>query len=251
MNRRGLLIASLATLPAALFTPANAYRRRPAARRSASAVKPPRRRQGGGLTATHVRTRVVTRTFRSNRQLVIPGFGSGSQNGDPASVYPSVIQVGGFRQGRILKLRVTLIGFSHGTVSDVEVLLVAPGNVGVVILSDTPTALDGVAGINVTFDQDAPHRLPAPLVTGTFQPLNNGGDVDRFPAPAPEGVTGHSLAAFNNRNPNGRWQLFVVDDRTDSDGSDDVGSLDGWSLTIRVRERVPHQHRRSTRRSKR
>jgi subtilisin-like proprotein convertase family protein len=247
MNRRTVLLTGLATLSAARFSQAHAQRRPASRDRLARGATTARRRPSGGLTANHARTRVVTRTFRSNAPLTIPGVGTGSGNGDPASLYPSTIQVGGFRQGRILKVQVSLIGFSHTVPDDVDVLLVAPGNVGVVVMSDTPTAGTAVAGINLTFDQDAPHRLPGPLVSGTFQPLNNGEDLDRFPAPALQGVSGHSLTAFNNRTPNGPWQLFMVDDRVT-----DTGSLAGWSLTIRARIRVPHRHRPSgTRRAKR
>jgi subtilisin-like proprotein convertase family protein len=246
MNRRIVLLAGPALLAATLLSPMNAQGRPAAQRRPASEARPGRRQQGGGPTASHVRTRVVTRTFQSNLPLTIPGVGAGSGNGDPASTYPSTIQVGGFRQGRMLKVRVSLIGFSHTVPGDVDVLLVAPGNVGVILMSDAPTGLTAVTGINLTFDQDAPHRLPAPLVSGTFQPLNNGENIDRFPPPAPEGVSGHSLTAFTNRNPNGPWQLFIVDDR-----ETDTGSLAGWSLTIRARVRVPHRHRQGTPRNQR
>jgi subtilisin-like proprotein convertase family protein len=237
MNRRTLLLAGLATLPATVLPRSIRAQRRP--RRRQASTKPTARRQGGGLTASHVRTRVITRTFTSNVPMTIPGTAVPIPG--PASVYPSIVQVRGLTHGRIVKVRATLIGLSHTSPDNLDIMLVAPGNVGVILMSDAGGGTDAT-NLTVIFDQDAPGRLPDPLVSGAFQPLNNPINLDDFPAPAPQGVTGHSLTRFNNRNPNGSWQLFVFDDFVG-----DSGSLAGWSLTIQARVRVPHRHRRRAR----
>jgi hypothetical protein len=130
---------------------------------------------------------------------------------------------------------------THTSPTDIDALLVAPGNVGVVIMSDASVDFDtaAVTGITLVLDQDASGVLPAFLVNGVFQPSNFGQEVDQFAPPAPQGITGHSLTRFNNRNPNGAWRLFVTDDGVGSG----VGTLGGWSLTIRARVRVTRRRR--------
>lgn len=248
MNRRALMMASLASIPASMLAmpavaaPKKGGGRKPAGGTSAARGKPSGRRQpGGGMTANAARFRTVTRTFTSTVPLTIPGIGTGAATGSPASVYPSTLLVSGLTQGRILKVRASLIGLSHTYPSDLDVMLVAPGNTrGVVLLSDVGGGTDAV-GLTLIFDQQAPGRVPDPLVSGTYQPANSDPALDPFPAPAPAGVTGHSLTAFNNLNPNGLWRLYIVDD-----APTDSGSLLGWSLTIRARVSVPHLHGRRT-----
>ena len=246
MNRRALILAGLAALPAAaVLSPASAKPRRTARRQRGAGAKPAggrksraARQSTGGLTASNARTRIVTRTFTSNVPLTIPSGAPGTTQG-PATPYPSTLQVSGFAQGRILNVQATLLGLSHTDPDDLDIMLVSPGTVGVILLSDAGTST-AVTGITLTFDQNASSRPPDDLVSGTFQPANLGSNLpDTFPAPAPAGVTGHSLARFNNTNPNGPWSLYVVDDSTTN-----TGSLGGWSLTIRAKVRVPHRHRR-------
>ncbi len=89
-----------------------------------------------------------------------------------------------------------------------------------------------ISGLNLTFDSDAcPIFCLLPnftaLSSGTYRPTNHGGG-DTFAAPAPAGPYGNSLNVFNNLDPNGTWNLYVVDDT-----GGDVGSISsGWSLTI-------------------
>ena len=237
MNRRTLVLASVALLPPSVLAwPASAQRRPLRCQQTSDAERTARRRPGGGLTASTIRTRITTRTFTSKVPLTIPDGAPGTTEG-PATPYPSTLRVSGFTQGRILKVRVRLFGLTHTDSEDLDVLLVSPGNIGVLLMSDVGET--GVSGVNLTFDQDAPGRLPDPVVSGTFQPTNEPANPELFPAPAPT-VMGQSLTRFNNTNPNGNWKLFVVDDT-----AGDTGSLGGWSLTIRARVRVPHRHRRA------
>ena len=240
MNRRVLILTSLVTLPAAAMSWRVSAQRR-AARRQASGAKPVTRRRvraqrvpgRGGLTASHVRTRIVTRTFTSTVPILIP-------LDSPVSLpYPATIQVGGFRQGRILNVQVTLLGFSHRVPDDLDIMLMGPGNVGTILMSDAGGFFE-VSALTITFDQHAPHRVPDNIHSGAFQPTNLRAAVDPFPPPAPVGVTGHSLNVFTNLNPNGAWHLFLVDQRPSAAD----GSLAGWALHLRVRVPVRHRHRR-------
>ena len=53
---------------------------------------------------------------------------------------------------------------------------------------------------------------------------------DTFPAPAPGGEHGAALSVFNGIDPNGAWNLYIVDD----DGND-YGSIGGgWSLDFTI-----------------
>ena len=230
MNRRALILAGLVALPASTLVLPVSAQRRPRLQQSA------RRRKGGGLTASHSKTRVITRTFTSSVPITIPAGAPGVTEG-PASPYPSTLQVRGFNQGRILKVKATLIGLSHAEPGNLDVMLVSPGNRGVILMSDVSE--DPVTGLTLIFDQDAPGRLPDPIISGAFQPTNLEDFLEPFPAPAPGGVTGHSLTHFNNTNPNGTWRLFIVDDE-----GPDTGTLGGWSLTIQARIRVRHRHPR-------
>jgi hypothetical protein len=83
-------------------------------------------------------------------------------------------------------------------------------------------------------DDDAESNLPVTnvLVSGTFKPTQ--GDPDPFlfdfPAPAPKtaDLMGPFLSNFKNTEPNGTWNLYIVDDT----GSDSGVITGGWSLTI-------------------
>jgi hypothetical protein len=223
----------------------------PAAALSTSVIAAPKRggrkrqvnrRQGGRRQASSNRTvrsqaaaaryRVVTRSFANAQAIAIPASGADNP-------YPSPIPVSGFVSGRIEKVTVTLNNFSHTYPSDVDAMLVGPNGRAALIMSDLGGTTP-VSGLVLTFDDQALGQPPSPLVSGTYQPTNHD-FPDAFPAPAPGGMTGHSLAVFNGSNPNGSWQLYVVDDV-----APDAGSIAGGrSLTIRAKVRVPRPRGRS------
>jgi subtilisin-like proprotein convertase family protein len=147
-----------------------------------------------------------------------------------ASPYPSSILVSGV-VGNITKVTVTLTNLSHGRPSDIDIMLVSAGARDAVIFSD---AGDGVTVNNVTLtlDDDAvdPPPFASGLTSGTFKPVNYNppADPDNFvnPAPAPSGNV--ALATFIGDEPNGTWELFVVDSVETETGS----IAGGWTLTI-------------------
>ena len=177
----------------------------------------------------------VVTSFSNSSSMTIPGSGTGSPTGAPASVYPSNVTVSGL-SGTISKVTVSLTGLNHTFPSDVDMLLVGPGGQNLVILSDVIGGTDWV-NINYTLDDSAAAIIPssgAPS-SGTFRPTDyRNGNV--FPPSAPQitynkpATAGTSTFAsiFNGTSPNGTWSLYVVDD-----SSGDTGSLTGgWTLNL-------------------
>jgi hypothetical protein len=149
----------------------------------------------------------ITRTFANTGQITIPGAGT-------ANPYPSVIQVAGFDQGRIIDVDVTLRNFSHGDTDNVAILLVKDTSNAIIlgqIVRDLVTT-----DVTITLDDEAliPLSQFAALSSGRFQPTNYFAAAainNLFPpnAPVPSGKT--ALSTFDGLDPNGTWRLFVSD----------------------------------------
>ena len=157
-----------------------------------------------------------------------------------ANPYPSEITVSGF-SGRLRDVNLILKGFRHTFPEDVGVLLVGPEGQKVLLMSDVGSGFD-VAGVRVVLDDEATESLPdletdGPITSGTYKPTQ-GTNPDGegyaapadFPSPAPTSPYGTSLSVFDGTDPNGIWQLYVVDD-TDRDRGKFKG---GWSLRIKA-----------------
>jgi subtilisin-like proprotein convertase family protein len=179
------------------------------------------------------KSKTINRTFSNGAEIGIDDF----QAADP---FPSTIQVSGFKKAKVRDVNVVLRDYQHTFPDDVDVLLVSPEGESAFIMSDVGTNGDlfDIGGITLTLDDEAEDPLPDfnSLITGTFRPTNGDPDLngdesgDDFPPPAPE-PGGSALSVFDGMNPNGEWQLFVVDDR-----SGDAGFFgDGWSLVITAR----------------
>ncbi|HEX8369205.1 MAG TPA: hypothetical protein VF604_11745, partial [Pyrinomonadaceae bacterium] len=147
-----------------------------------------------------------------------------------AEPYPSEIQVSN-QEGLITNVQVNLLNFSHSSPDDVDLLLVAPSGRKVVLMSDVGGG-NPVSNLSLSFEDAANASLPgnAPLVSGNYKPTNFE-TADNFPAPAPSGApTGNKLSALNGSEPNGAWQLFLVDDNGNNAGS----ISGGWSLSLQT-----------------
>jgi subtilisin-like proprotein convertase family protein len=189
---------------------------------------------GGGATVGAPSSAVVSiddndATFDAT-PIVIPGTGSGSNAAPtPSAPYPASIHVTGQPSG-IGGVTVTLNNLSHTVPIDIDVLLAGPGGQNVVLMSDVG-GQNAASNVTLTFSDAGASTIPAggPLASGTFR-VSDDDSVgnDSFAAPAPTPSTATSLAAFADTNPNGVWNLFVVDD-----ASGDVGQIaNGWSLTF-------------------
>lgn len=185
---------------------------------------------GGAFGATSLAHADGPTTFTNSTAIAIPAAGSPDQTG-PASPYPSNITVSGMA-GAVTSVQVVFNNLTHSTLNDVDAMVVAPTGENLVVLSDIgdpDTTLAFATNATLTFDDAAAGGVPNGSVpTGTYRPTNSAG-VESFPAPAPAPSTQTTLAgAFTGINPNGVWQLFIVDDNTG-----DVGSMaGGWSLVI-------------------
>ena len=156
----------------------------------------------------------------SGAALPIPDSGS-------ASTYPSQITMSGM-VGTVIDVSVRLDLVQHGSLDDLDVMLVGPGGQNALVMSDAGGG--AVAGVTLFLDDEGPSELPDSTVptNGSYRPTNYGaGDV--FPAPAPT-PTGSALSVFDGTDPNGTWQLYVVDDSTGSSGS----LAGGWKLVVRT-----------------
>jgi subtilisin-like proprotein convertase family protein len=174
------------------------------------------------------RYKVVTKRFSNTAAIEVPDSGQ-------ATPYPSEIEVSGLNRGKISDVNLSLNNLSHTFPDDVDVLLVGPRGQNAVVMSDVGGGTD-VSNITLTLDDAATTALPDKnqLQSGRYQPNNRGPDGDdAFPDPAPAASGGESLAVFNRTQPNGTWQLFVVDDE-----ARDIGEFaGGWTLTIKAKVR--------------
>lgn len=155
-----------------------------------------------------------------------------------ASPYPSTTNVTQNDPALITRVEVKLSGFSHTSPHDVDILLVGPRGQRVILMSDAGGNVSA-SNINLTFSATGATAIPdeSALSTGTYRPANYGssadGDLnDNFPGPGPGTLfnEGANLGVFNETDPNGDWNLYVVDDT-----SNDPGSISGgWSLSLTV-----------------
>ncbi len=170
------------------------------------------------------RNNTVTRTFTNGEAIAVPGTGTEGE----ADPYPSTIQVAGIKKGTVLDVNLTLNALSHEDPGDLGVMLLAPNGRPAVLMDG---AADNAAAedVTVTFDDEAPAAIAAdgPLTAGSFRP-------SVFPFPSGTTAAHPGLASFDGANPNGSWQLFVFDDNVDDTGA----VADGWSLTIRAKEKI-------------
>jgi len=160
-------------------------------------------------------------TITNNQSITI-------RDANTATPYPSMINVSGLT-GTISKVAVTLAGLSHTFPADIDLMLVGPNGQSTVLMSDAGGS--GVASnLQLTFDQTSSNTLPSGsgLASGTYRPANYS-QPDDFPVPGPgSGNYSADLSVFNGLDPNGVWQLLVVDDE-----AGDTGSItNGWSLSF-------------------
>ncbi|HEX8368852.1 MAG TPA: proprotein convertase P-domain-containing protein, partial [Pyrinomonadaceae bacterium] len=158
----------------------------------------------------------------STSAIGIPAVGTS----DP---YPSEIQVSG-QSGLVSKVTVGVENFSHSSPGDVDLMLVAPNGRKVVLMSDAGGANE-VNNVSLTFDDAAAASLPdnTILTSGNYKPTDFEAS-DAFPAPAPQGApTGRMLSALNGSEPNGAWQLFLVDDN-----GNNTGTINAWTLNVQT-----------------
>jgi uncharacterized repeat protein (TIGR01451 family)/uncharacterized delta-60 repeat protein len=148
--------------------------------------------------------------------------------------YPSTINVSGIN-GVVAKATVTFTNFSHTHANDVDIMLAAPGGQNMLLLANNGGA-NPMNNVMLTLDDNAATGVPTvtPIVTATNRPSPLL-PVAAFPSPAPPAPYATNLSACNGSNPNGAWNLFVIDDTTL-----DTGSIaNGWILSLTTASVVP------------
>ena len=165
---------------------------------------------------------------------------AGAVTGAPstAAQYPSTITVTGV-SGGVTALSVTAV-LDHQWPDDVDLLLVSPNGAKKVILMADVAGNSGnaITPDTLTFSgAGSAISDGAQLQSGTYAPTNSGSDCDNstesadtFPAPAPTGPYGTTLANFNGTPANGQWKLYAVDDC--NLGNTLGASITSWSIDI-------------------
>lgn len=158
-----------------------------------------------------------------------------------AQPYPSTITISNLLGCTVRKVTVTIHGFSHSFPSDVTILLVGPQGHQAILMSQVGGQERlSVTNLTLTLDEDAVNTLPvyAGLQSGAFRPTNGYLTFGRpglpynlpFPAPLNSSNAPATLTVFNGTDPNGTWNLFVVDDS----GGDSGTIASGWTLNLIV-----------------
>jgi subtilisin-like proprotein convertase family protein len=204
---------------------------------------------GRTVEAQETTDQAVTTVFSNSAPIAPvdrPSNTAGTNPGVPAVNYPSPIAVAGLT-GTVTKVTVT---FSLTTTfpDDADILLVGPTGAMSLVMSDAGGSGD-ITNVSFTFDQTAAGPLPdgptTPLPTGTFQPSNYAGlatpepgGQDNFPTAG--GLMSYPVGfnIFNGTNPNGTWNLYVVDDQV----IDTLSLPGGWSIDITTGAAAPSQH---------
>lgn len=163
-----------------------------------------------------------------------------------ATPYPSDIDVQypGFGPS-IDTVTVSLAGLTHGSLDNVDVLLVAWLEGQAVELMSDVGGPSLVTDLNLTFDDSAPSSLPqnSPPASGVYKPTNYAGtglpcvadnppalpNSDPFPAPAPAPPVGgysQTLSSFRGTPFHG-FRLYVGDDCAGG-----AGVITSWSFDV-------------------
>jgi len=165
-------------------------------------------------------------------------FNDGTTGITLASPYPSAIAVSGLGAS-LSSVTLTLTNFTRSArPADLEMLLVGPTGATLIPFSNVGgTTSTGPENL-VLSDAGSSFLSASSLTAGTFRPTDNSSTTPVFPTPAPSGPYGSAgpigsatfTSQFGGTNPNGTWNLFIVDGTPNTGG--ETGSITGWSLNI-------------------
>jgi len=183
------------------------------------------------LLASAAVSRAGTFSFSNTTPIAINDTGNPPTLG---SLYPSSIAVSGLDFQTISHLTITLDGLSHTFPSDLDIILAGPGGQLSMLMSEVGgNTRFPVTDLTLTLDDLAATSLPIDsiLTSGTFKPTRQLPTLSfEFPNPAPAGSSSApaALSVFDGTDPNGTWNLFVVDESTP-----DSGTISrGWSMEV-------------------
>jgi subtilisin-like proprotein convertase family protein len=182
---------------------------------------------------------VVEKTFTNSDGISILSP-IGASPPTAANPYPSAMSVSGFNAGSSIRdVNLKLSGFTHPAPKDVDIIL-QHGDQSAIVMSDVG-CFSVVEALGLTLDDEAANAVPddcgSPLTSGSYQPIDYEYELGlpseeedaTFPSPANTLPTdGSALSVFDGTDPNGTWNLFVVDDKARNEGQ----FAGGWSLEI-------------------
>lgn len=177
----------------------------------------------------------ITSTSKNTAAITIPDSGK-------ASPYPSTITATGLN-AKITGLKVVIRNTTHGCAKDLDVLLVGPTGQSTVLFSDNghPALIPSCADLtksSITIDDSCPdfsNSVPggADICVRPSDNDSTGHQGDNWDVPGSHSAL--NLSTFNGSNPNGAWNLYVVDDSSDDSGS----FAGGWELQITTANTAP------------
>jgi len=183
--------------------------------------------------------------FTNGTDVRVPGTGTGGTTTGSAGLYPISFVVSGMGNsttgismtlewGTAAGTTGVVLGEEHTFGDDLDMMLIAPGGQQLLFLSDAGGAFDfngvytfkdGFAAM-LTGGTDA--NLDGNQDNGTFGVSQFGtGDIFLAPAPVPSYVNTTFAGAFNGLDPNGTWNMYVMDDL-----GGDAGWLMSSTLTV-------------------
>ena len=162
----------------------------------------------------------VVGVYSNAAPIAIPSQGSGLP-------YPSGVTVAGITDA-VAAVTVQINGLGHTWPADVNLLLAGPTGARVLLMSAAGGG-NRITNVNLTFSDQATAFLPrnATVQSGSYRPTAYHANP-AFPAPAPTGPYGTNLSAFAGLSPNGTWQLYILDDAAQDQGT----IAGGWTLTL-------------------
>lgn len=178
--------------------------------------------------------------FNNLTNVRVPGTGTGSTTAGKAGLYPIPFVVSGMginttqirmtlNWGTALGTAGIVLGEEHTFADDVDIMLVSPTGRQLIFLSDagggndwngTFTFRDGFAAVA---DGGVGQNTGGNMNPGTYG-VSQYLLADQFdaPAPAPSYVNTTFAGAFNGFNPNGTWNMYIMDV---------VGGDAGWLMS--------------------
>ena len=236
-----LMLVAVLALPVSTFTSTRDAGQRSWSDVSISAKGKHHKRHKRAKTDKRTVRQPVTQTFTRTAPLTIPSGAPIADKG-PANPYPSAIAVSGFDNGVITDVNLIFTDLTHGHYDDLDILLSTNDGRQAHVMSDVADLPDVAdEDIDLILDDEAAAALPGDneyLRSGTFRPTNIARFDDSFAAPAPTPNGNVALSVFDGANPNGTWNLWVMDT-----GGGDYGDLGAWAFRSPPRSMSTCQNR--------
>jgi subtilisin-like proprotein convertase family protein len=175
-----------------------------------------RRHNSDGAPA-RVRFRTLWTGGADQGQRFINGNPITVNDNGPASPYPKQLFVSDVT-GAVDQISID-VGLRHDWTGDLDMLLVSPAGQRLMLMSDV---MDGNTpeSRSLTIMDGAPPFPQSTDITNqqTYFSPTDYTPGETLPGPAPGAPTITTFAGFTSSNPNGMWQLFVVDDSPSDTG---------------------------------